>query len=112
MRLYTKCGKFPIVVPKVANPKETTKEPTRMQKQRAFIRASSSSIPHLHQCSGKMPEKKSVFSPEQRFYGFPGRFGRVMAVALADWLCLGVVGRVMSRGFGRLAGSRGGGCSC
>ena len=63
-----------------------------MQKQRAFIRASSSSISHLHQSGGKMPEKESAFSPEQRFYGFPGRFGGVMAVALADWLGLGVVG--------------------
>ena len=35
-----------------------------------------------------------------------------MAMALADWLGLGVVGGVMSRGFGQLAGSRGGGCSC
>ena len=53
---------------------KTTKEPTPMQKQRAFIQVSSSSVSHLHQRSGKMPEKENAVSPEQRFYGFPGRF--------------------------------------
>ena len=35
--------------------------------------------------------------------------GGVMVVALADWLDLGVVGGVIGRGSGQLAGSKGGG---
>ena len=56
-----------------------------MQKQRAFIQASSSSIPYLHQRSGEMPERERV-SKAQRFYRDLGAVGEVMVVALANWL--------------------------
>ena len=79
-----------------------------MQKQRAFIPARSSSISHLHQLSGKMPEKESEFQKYKGFIGDLGAVGGVRGVALADWLGLGVVGGVRGRGSGRLAGSKGG----
>ena len=56
-----------------------------MQKQRAFIRASSSSIPYLHRHSGEIPERERV-SKGQRFYWGLGAVGEVMAMASADWL--------------------------
>ena len=56
-----------------------------MQKQRAFIRASSSSIPYLHRRRGEIPERERV-SKAQRFYRGLGAVGGVMVVALADWL--------------------------
>ena len=56
-----------------------------MQKQRAFIRASSSSIPYLHRRSGEIPGRERV-SKAQRFYWGLGAVGEVMAMASADWL--------------------------
>ena len=48
-----------------------------MQKQRAFIRASSSSIPYLHRGSGEIPERES---------GFQKHKGLIGIMASADWL--------------------------
>ena len=59
-----------------------------MQKQRAFIRANSSSIPYLHRRSGEIPERESGFQEHKGFIGI---------MALADWLGKG-------RGLSRLAG--------
>ena len=56
-----------------------------MQKQRAFIRASWSSIPYLHRRSIEMLEREQV-SKAQRFYRDLEAVGRVTVVALADWL--------------------------
>ena len=67
-----------------------------MQKQRAFIRASSVSIPYLHLRSGEMPGRERV-SKAQRFYRGLGAVGEIMVVALANWLGKG-------RGLSRLAG--------
>ena len=80
-----------------------------MQKQRAFIRASSVSIPYLHLRSGEMPGRERV-SKAQRFYRGLGAVGEVMAVASADWLGKGrspvmqVAGRVLIRRFERVSG--------
>ena len=73
-----------------------------MQKQRAFIRASSSSIPYLHLRSGEILERESGFQEHKGYIG-------IMALALAgegswpqpigllaDWLGKG-------RGLSRLA---------
>ena len=64
-----------------------------MQKQRAFIRACSSSIPYLRQHSGEIPEgggererERERVSKAQRFYRGLGVVGEVMVVALAYWL--------------------------
>ena len=57
-----------------------------MQKQRAFIRASSSSVPYLHRRSGEIPGEREQVSKAQRFYWGLGAVGEVMAVASADWL--------------------------
>ena len=80
-----------------------------MQKQRAFIQASSSSIPYLHQRSGEMPERERV-SKAQRFYRDLGVVGGAMVVALADWLGKGqsptaqVAGRGLNRKFEPVSG--------
>ena len=49
------------------------------------IGASWSSIPYLHRRSGEMLETERV-SKAQRFYRDLGAVGRVMVVALANWL--------------------------
>ena len=56
-----------------------------MQKQRAFIRASSSSIPYLHRRSGEIPGERVSFKRTKVLLG-PRAVGEVMAVASADWL--------------------------
>ena len=84
--------------------------------QRAFIQASSSSIPYLHQRSGEMPERERV-SKAQRFYRDLGAVWGVMVVALANWLGKGqspvaqVAGCGLNGKFERVSGSysRGGG---
>ena len=48
-----------------------------MQKRRAFIRASSSSISHLHRGSGEILERDREFQKHKDFIGI---------MALADWL--------------------------
>ena len=47
---------------------KTTRERSPMQKQRAFIRASSSSIPYLHQRSSEILREREWVSKAQRFY--------------------------------------------
>ena len=57
-----------------------------MQKsKRAFIRASSSSIPYLQDAAVRYWERERV-SKGQRFYWGLGAVGEVMAMASADWL--------------------------
>ena len=47
-----------------------------MQKQRAFIRASSSSIPYLHRRGGEIPGKESEFQKDKGFIGAWGQLVR------------------------------------
>ena len=76
-----------------------------MQKQRAFIQASLSSIPYLHGHSSEMPGRESEFQKDKGFYWGLGAVGKVMAVASANWLGKGPspvrqVGGGCSRGGG------------
>ena len=48
---------------------KTAREPSPMQKQRAFISASSSSIPYLHPRSGEILGRESEFQKHKGFIG-------------------------------------------
>ena len=84
------------VMPRIHDPQRPPGSRVRCKSKRAFIRASSSSIPYLHWHSGEIPGRERV-SKAQRFSRGLGPGGEVMAVASADWLGKG-------RGLGRLAG--------
>ena len=100
------------VMPRIRDPQMPPGSRVRCKSKRAFIRASSSSIPYLHRRSGEIPGRKSDtgekerVSKGQRFYWGLGAVGEVMAMASADWLgkCPSPVRQVRWGGY-----SRGGG---